>query len=217
MKRIFSMMLAIITTAGVLVAQPNTKDPKAGAILDEMSKKYKELPSFKAKFAYTLESPMANMKETSEGEIIVKGGKFHLKMGGQEIINNGTTVWTYLKDANEVNVSSYEPDEDDITPTKIYSIYKNGYKYYHVEEVTIAGKTYDVIELVPENLKTSLIKIRMEIDKKEKTIKGWKIFEKNGNRYTYEVKSFDPNYKATDAEFNFDTSKYPKVEVVDLR
>lgn len=56
-----------------------------------------------------MESPTAGINETSEGEIIVQGPKFNLKLSGQEIINNGTTVWTYLKESNEVNITNYEP------------------------------------------------------------------------------------------------------------
>ena len=43
------------------------------------------------------------------------------------------------------------------------------------------------------------------------------FFEKNGNRYTYSVNDFKVNTSIPDSEFNFDKSKYPKVEVVDLR
>lgn len=217
MKKVFSVLLVVLGTVSLLAAQPQTKDPKAGAILDAMSKKYKEMPSFKANFTYSMESPAAGINETSEGEIIVKGSKFNLKLGNQEIINNGSTVWTYLKDANEVNVSNYEPDEQEVSPTKIYSLYKKGYKYYYVEEKVDAGKAYDVIELIPEDKKNPFFKIRLEINKKDQTIRGWKIFEKSGNKYSYLVKNFNSQYKAADSEFSFDQSKHPKVEVVDLR
>jgi outer membrane lipoprotein-sorting protein len=44
-----------------------------------------------------------------------------------------------------------------------------------------------------------------------------KIFEKNGNQYSYEITNFTPNANVTDATFTFDPKKYPGVEVVDLR
>lgn len=191
-------------------------DTKALAILDAMSKKYKDIPSFKAKFTYALEGN-AGVNEVSEGEIIVKGGKFILKIAGQEIINNGTTVWTYMKEANEVNISDYEPDENEITPTKIYTMYKKGYKYIFLEEKVDAGKPYEVVDLVPEDKKNQVFKVRIEINKKDKSVKSWKVFEKNGNRYLYTVKSFEPSYKIEDNLFSFDKTKYKGVEVIDLR
>ncbi|MFN3404933.1 MAG: LolA family protein [Cytophagaceae bacterium] len=213
MKNALVLILSFVCLATVTFAQ---QDPKAAAILDAMSKKYKDMPSFRAKFVYTMEAP-GNIKETSEGEIIVKGSKFILRMGGQEIINNGTTVWTYIKDANEVNVSNYEPGENDLNPTKIYTMYKKGYKYMFLEEKTENGKTYEVVDLIPEDKKPQIFKVRMEINKKDKTLKSWKIFEKNGNKYYYTVKDFQPDYKIEDNAFTFDVSKYKGVEVIELR
>lgn len=192
-------------------------DPKAQVILDEMSKKYKEIPSFKAKFTYTLENKTSGVNETAEGEIVVKGGKFYLKLPQQEIYNNGNTVWTYMKESNEVNISAYEPEEDDINPTQIYTLYKKGYKYILLaEEPAEGGKTVDVIDMEPTDKKSQFFKIRLIINKKDKTVKSWKMFEKNGNKYTYNVKSFMPD-NVDDNFFVFDKNKYKGVHVEDLR
>ena len=43
------------------------------------------------------------------------------------------------------------------------------------------------------------------------------VFDKNGNRYTYEIKAFTPNPTLADSFFTFDTNAHPGVEVVDLR
>lgn len=217
MKKLFSLVvcLVFIVLGFAAVAQ---NDPKAQTILDAMSKKYKDMPSFKAKFSFTLDNPQAKVKESSEGDIEVKGAKFHLKMGNQEIFNNGTTVWTYLKDVNEVNISSYEPEENEVTPTKIYTIYKKGYKYHFLEEKAYNGIAYDVIELNPEDVKKSkFFKIKIEVSKSDKSVRSWKIYEKNGSVYTYMIKSFTPNLKLEDTYFNFDKSKYAGVSIEDLR
>ena len=49
------------------------------------------------------------------------------------------------------------------------------------------------------------------------SINTTKIFEKNGNRYTYSTSALTPNTNIADAMFVFDAKKYPGVEVVDLR
>jgi outer membrane lipoprotein carrier protein len=214
MKKIALGLLAICLHLGAAYAQ---QDPKAAETLDAVSKKYQQIKSFKAKFTYSLESPTAGINETSEGEIVVEGQKFNLKLSGQEIINNGTTVWTYLKESNEVNITNYEPGEEDITPSRIYTIYKKGYKYAFLQEKQDGGKVYEVIDLIPEDKNNQFFKVRLEINKKDKTIRSWKIFEKNGNRYLYVVKSFIPDFKVDESFFSFDKSKYKNVEVVDLR
>ncbi len=214
MKRIILIVPILIAFITASVAQ---QDSKAQTILDAMSKKYKDMSSFKAKFSFTLDNPQAKVKETSEGDIVVKGAKFHLKLGNQEIYNNGSTVWTYIKDANEVNITDYAPEEDEVTPTKIYTLYKKGYKYHYLEEKNYNGIVYNVIELNPEDRKNKFFKIKIEINKKDNSVRSWKIFEKNGSTYTYNVKNFTPNLKMEDTYFNFDKSKYAGVTVEDLR
>lgn len=214
MKKIFSVLVALVCMAHNLMAQ---YDPKALTILDGMSEKYKAMSSFKAAFTYTLENPNGG-KQAMKGDIIVKGPKFHLKMGNQEIINNGTTVWTILHDQKEVNISDYEPDEDDITPTKIYTLYKKGYKYSYIEQKKdAAGKLYDVIELQPENRNNQFFKIRLEVYVADKSIKSWRLFEKNGNKYDYVITALTPNFPVTDPYFNYDPKKYAGYQSVDLR
>lgn len=201
------------------VENPSQNDPKAQEILDAMSQKFKEMSSYKAKFAYTLENDNSKIKESSEGEIVVKGSKFKLMLGDHEIINNGSTVWTYMKGSNEVNISTYEPEDDEFNPTKIYTMYKKGYKYILISEHTDGGKIYSTVDLEPLDRKnTQLSKVRIVINKKDKTLKSWKIFEKNGNRYQYTIKNFTPNVKVEDSEFTFDKTKYPPgLTEVDLR
>jgi outer membrane lipoprotein-sorting protein len=192
-------------------------DAKAEAILEKLSKKYELIKAYKAEFICELENPQAKVKDKFSGEINVKGAKFTITSGNQHIINNGTTVWTYLKEENEVNISDYTPDEDEITPTKIYSIYKSGFKYLLNEEEKIKNVVFDVIELVPENKNKPYFKIKIWVNRKEQTIARWRIFEKNGNRFLYTVQNFQANAKLEDEIFTFDKAKYKGVEVVDLR
>ena len=215
MRKALALILTAIVGFNCVIAQ--VQDPQAEKILDEMSKRYKEMSGFKAKFSYELENKEYNMKEKAEGEIAVKGSKFNLKVGDQEIINNGTTVWTYFKDANEVNISDFNPDPDDITPDKIYTMYKKGFKYIMMGEQSVDGQMVNIIDLEPTDRKAKINKIRLIINKSDKQLKSWKIFENTGNVYTYYIKSFTPNVKMDDSFFSFDKAKHPGVEINDLR
>ncbi|GAB4341049.1 MAG: hypothetical protein OHK0038_20690 [Flammeovirgaceae bacterium] len=193
------------------------KDPKAKAILDAMSKKYKSLPHFKATVSVEQLNTLDNTKSTFKGEAKVKGQKYHLKTDEQEIFNDGESVWTYLKAENEVTVTSFEPDPNEMNINNFHTMYEKDFKYTWLEQTKEGGKTYDIIDLVPENIKSSYFKIRLTIETTTKELKNWKIFEKNGRQYTYSVTHFDTDTKITDTDFVFDEKKYPKVEIVDLR
>lgn len=192
-------------------------DPKALEILEAMSKKYKSYTSFEASITSTLTNEVEGTREEIKGKITVKGEKFRLVMDDQEIINNGTTVWTYLPAAKEVNIDNYDPNSDEINPTKIYDLYKKGFKYLFLEEQTENGVLCEVVDLVPEKKDAQYFKIRMNIGKKDKNIVSWTMFDKSGNRYKYAITKFTPNVAVTDAFFTFDPKKYPGVEIIDLR
>ena len=73
------------------------------------------------------------------------------------------------------------------------------------------------IELTPTDKSKNFFKVLVDVDKKNQTLARMRVFEKNGNRYTYEITNFKPNGAVTDDLFTFDAKKYPGVEVVDLR
>jgi outer membrane lipoprotein carrier protein len=213
----YTFLLTVLFTCLQIVSFAQY-DAKAGEILDAMSAKYKKIPSYKANFSTSLVNESEGVNETFSGEITVKGDKYILDTSDQLVINNGSTVWTYLPDVNEVNIDIYDPSEDEITPSSIFDEYKKGYKYIWMESVTDAGVACDVVDLIPNDVsKNQFFKIKMVIASKDKTLKKWTMFEKSGNKHIYTISQFKDKITVTDADFNFDASKYPDVEIVDLR
>ena len=208
---LISLMLWFVTTTWA------QHDPKAREILDAMSEKYQNIDAFSAKLVYKLENPSEKLNETFRGEITVMGDKYRLTIGEQEIINNGSTIWTYLKEVNEVNVDNYYPEDDPMAPAKIYTIYREGYKYVFVEQRKMKGDLVEIIDLEPENKDEPFYKIRLTIAKEDKTLWNYTVFDKNGNRYLWSVSDFDPNLKLTASHFEFDVSQYKGVQIIDLR
>jgi outer membrane lipoprotein-sorting protein len=215
MKHLLLALLAF----GMVGSASAQNDAKAKAILAEVSKKYKSYDVVKTDFTFTLNNPQAKVKETQQGTLYVKANanKYKVAMTNQELISDGKTQWTYLKNDKEVQVSNVDPSGDALNPAKIFTIYEKGFKYLYTGESKIGAKTYQMIDLSPTDTKKSVFKVRLSVDKATKQIGNVVIFEKNGNTYTYNVKTFSPNAKVPSTTFAFDTKKYPGVEVVDLR
>lgn len=207
-KSFFLTLCLLINVFGA-----NAQDTKASAIIDAMQSKYKSMKTFAATFTYGTDGTT----QTTQGNITVKGQKYRLKTSGQEIYNNGKEVSTYIKETNEVNISDYEPSESDLNPAKVYTFDKKGFRYVFVQEVSEGGQTYEVIELSPEKKGTQVAKVKIKLNKKDKSVKSWVITDKNGKRQTFKVNKFTPNVAVDDKFFVFDQSKYPGVEVNDLR
>jgi outer membrane lipoprotein-sorting protein len=225
MKKLFILpLLTLITTWSF--AQ---KDVAAKAILDKVGEKYRMYDVVKTDFDFTLDNQQAGVKETQSGTLIArsKTNKFKVTIYGadasakqevaQEIISDGKTQWTYLKKDNEVQVNNVDASGEGLNPAQVFTIYEHGYKYIYNGDTKIKGKTYQEIDLTPEDSKKPFFKVRLWIDKRKKQIYSALIFDKNGNRYTYTLRSFVPNIKVPDNTFSFDPKMHKGVEVVDLR
>ena len=120
--------------------------------------------------------------------------------------------------SNEVTITKLDPTANTLTPQKIFTdFYDKDFLYKLNDETTVAGKTIQEIELTPTDKTKPFFKVLVYVDKTAKTISSTKIFQKNGDRYTYSVTNMKTNANIDDAQFTFDTKKYPGVEVVDLR
>jgi outer membrane lipoprotein-sorting protein len=207
--------LVCMTLSMNLMAQG---DPKAKAILDNVSKKVKALKSLKANFTITITGAKNAKPQTKKGNVYMKGDKYYVSLSGQEIYCDTKTIWTFMKESNEVQISSFDPNENSFTPSKLFTnFYDKEYTYKYVGEQTVSGKKVDVINLTPTNKSKQYSKVELMIDKAQSVVAGGKMYEKNGNVYQYTVSGYTPNPALTDNMFTFDTKKHPKVEVVDLR
>ncbi len=192
-------------------------DPQARKVLDNMSENIRSIGAYSASISNSLVNEAEGINDEFKGKITVKGDMYKLELEEQVVINNGTTVWTYLPDVNEVNIDNYDPDEDEITPSKIYDAYKDGYKYIYMGDETKEGEMTHVIDLVPNDLDAQFFKIKLFISKKDLLLKGWTMFEKSGNQYIYTIRDFDSKVSVKDSAFEFDAANYPGVEIIDLR
>lgn len=212
-KVIYALLLLCLTTA--VHAQ---NDPKAKVILDNVSKKVKALKSLKANFSITISGAKGSKPQTKKGTVNMKGDKYYINLSGQEIYCDTKTIWTYMKESNEVQITSFDPNENSFTPSKLFTnFYDKEYTYKYMGEQTVGGKKVDVINLTPTNKSKQYSKVELMIDKANSVVAGGKMYEKNGNVYSYTVSGYTPNPALVDNMFVFNAKKYPKVEVVDLR
>jgi outer membrane lipoprotein carrier protein len=87
-------------------------------------------------YCYLLRPKMRGVKclIEHEGKFLLKGNKYKLEIAGQEIISYVKTMWTYIKDANELHINDApDPGEAEssgaITPVNILNMYEKGFKY----------------------------------------------------------------------------------------
>ncbi|MBI4649534.1 MAG: outer membrane lipoprotein carrier protein LolA [Bacteroidia bacterium] len=221
MKQIFllSILMFVVTFYAKSQQTTNMYDTKAKEILDQTSAKIKSYTSVKLAFSYTIDNQQNNTSDTHDGEFLIKGNKYRINLMSSIVYNNGTTQWTLLADADEVQITEPDAASDNIlTPANIFTFYEKEIKYKYNGEKQENGKTVYEIELFPEQPKEKkYTRVKLNIEKTTYHIASIKYFGKDGIDYTIIAKTFTPNVQAGDADFVFDAKAHPEIEVIDLR
>ncbi len=194
-------------------------DAKAEKILDSMAQKFQKYSGMEVEFALTMENLQEDIKERSKGKAWAKGNKYKIDLMGVETYFDGKTVWSFIKEADEVNIS--EPNENDpnsFNPSKLFSSYKEGYKIRYKREVFQNNRALHIINLYPKDIKGSefsMIVLKIDKDKNQ----PYKIIRKgkDGNNYTVTLFKVTPKEGLKDALFTFNPKEHPDVELIDLR
>jgi outer membrane lipoprotein-sorting protein len=193
-------------------------DPKAKNILDQVSAKTKAYKTIEAEFAINIENMQEKTSDSKKGKIYIKGNKYKAELAASTIYNDGKTQWTYMKDPNEVNITVPDPNDDSsLNPAKMFTIYEKGYKIRFINEKFEKNHNLYEIDLYPIDLKKDFSRITLKIDKQKMQLFSMKRFGKDGTDYYIEVLKMDTDNEMNDAMFTFDKTKYPKVEVNDMR
>lgn len=217
MKKFLVLLVSLVLVSSTALRAQD--DPKSKAVIDKLIAKSKAWTSFEADFTSTLVNTASKLNVKQEGNVKVKGKLFNLALTDNTVINDGKAIYTYSKKSNEVTISDPADMDKELDPTKLFTIYEQGFKSLFVEEKKdAAGAVEQVIKLFPlEPAKKPYHTVIMTVDKAKLEPKVVKVLYKDGNEVTYTLKKFTPNVDLYESVFVFDKSKYPGVEVNDVR
>jgi len=208
---VFTLLISLVSLP--LIGQ----DATANRILNNVSRTYQTYKSIKAGFTIDIKNTQNNSTIKQVGTLYLKGKKFRIKLTDQEIYCDGKTMWTYFKEENEVQITKYDPNTQEINPSEIFTIYQKGFNYKYIGESIISGKTVQKIEMTPTDKTKPYFKVKLNIEKASNKITNMSVYNKNGIRSNYAITSFKSNLPISDGFFKFDPKTKPGVIEIDLR
>lgn len=219
MKRIILILFAFIAySTQAQNSYIGKSDPEAAAILKKVSAKYKTYKTLSSGFSLDIENGSGQKLGSRKGTIDIKGKKFYIAMNDEASFSDGANIYNYDKAAGEVQITRVNPNDNTLTPQKLFSdFYEKDFLYKLNDEVKQNGKTIQLIELTPVDKTQPFFKVILEVEKSTSQITGARVFEKNGNKYIYTITSFKTNTNIPDSKFTFRQGDYPGAEIIDLR
>ena len=205
-------LLMVLVSLNLTMAQ--TEDPKA--ILDKMSAVYKEMPGFQIDFIQKVINE-SEVIDRFSGSVDVSKEQFVIKFRDQHIYCNGTILWTYLTESQELTIANFEPEESFINPSNVYDIYKEGFTFEYKRQDSIGGDLVHVVELISTDEDSDFTNVIMYIGQKDSYLKGWDLIDYDGIKTAFEVSTFKPDLTFGEKHFIFDYEKNPVAHEEDFR
>jgi len=185
----------------------------AQEIIKKTQDKYESISDAKASFSSSYKGSSGKSQSASGTLYIKKANKYRIETGGQIIITDGTTSWTYSPKKKQVVIDNYKDDGSSFSPNKFLFTYpENFYSDLDGEDKVGSTDCY-VLKLSPRS-KGNIKSAKIWIDKNDYIIKKVSVNSKEGsNTYTLKDVTLDAGVAAS--KFTF--SPPADVEVIDMR
>ena len=207
------MMMAVMAVA----ASAQNVDGGANDLMKKVSQQYQKYSSIQ--FHYTLKTTKDDKTlGVSQGDFCLKGSKYKTNFAGVRYFCDGVSIWSYDKSANEVSIYEYDPDDDQnlMNPQRILKDWSAQFRAKFIRDEFQNNVQYSIVDLTPKTAQ-SYYRIRVYIVKTSLKIAKIAVYEKDNTIYTYSIEQFKSDIPLDDKIFVFDKSKYPGVEVNDMR
>jgi outer membrane lipoprotein-sorting protein len=209
MKKIYLPIFTLLLFANIIFAQ---NDPNAKKVLDAVSAKVKSFKGVSANFSIKSVSSKGKDNGVKSGTISIKGQKYLLKQGKNEIICDGTNIYNY-DGSKTITKSSLEESNQTLSPQNLLSNFYD--KNFNYKLISSAGNTNE-IELTPIDKRKSFTKVNIFIDKSKSMITKAKVLDKSNNILEFVLSNLNTAANLPDANFQFIRAKYPKdAEILD--
>lgn len=205
-------------TVQQIIAQEQS-DPNATALLKKVQHQYNHQSGLYATFQLIIES--GDFKEVQKGSLAQSKDKYHININNQLVISDGTTIWFFLKNRNEVQITNNSDSDDNwmLNPANLLKVYEQQDKFIYaiVGEGNVGGQRATLIEFKPTDRNAEFSKIRIAIGQQNNNLVNVIVFGKDGIRYNLEFTEIGPLLSPGDYPFTFNVADYPGVHVEDLR
>lgn len=211
-----NFLTAVLLVATFVPSVAQNQDAKAKTAIAQLASNIRGYKNMRIEFVYKMDNDESKIHESKQGTLLVQGEKYRLNIAGQMVINDGKALFAYLPEAKEVQINPLDEESQSLTPTGILADYEKKYRVKYIREEKMGIRPVLVADLIPNEGK-KFFKVRIKLDSRNYQPISFAMFEKGGNVFTYDLNRLDTDVQMKPGMFEFKTSDYPGVEVVDMR
>jgi len=197
----------------LLCAAVPAEQERAWALLDRIS----QHECIQAHFVYSSYTAQGAAGLTLEGTIALQGARYRLKLAHQEVVCDGTTVWTYLSDVNEVQIMHCTTDATGGTPWNILQTYRQDYTLARLDTQIIDACSYDTVSMVAQDVQHALPQCTLTVERASGSLQALEVVDQDQTRHMFSITNFTTPPAIDETFFTFIPEDYADIEVIDMR
>ena len=215
--KIRNAICSLLLAAGLLALISSTTSANdVESIIKKVRSTYDKIKSLETHFVQVSVWSLAGEEQRSEGKLYLQEkNNYRVETDTQLIVTDGTTVWTFAKDRNQVIIDRLTESKENPLPREILLKYTKNSRKELLGETQVGGTPCYEIVFLPEDDDAFIVSTRAWISKKDWLAVKIEQEDVNENITRYELSQIKINPPLDKALFSFTIPA--TAEVVDLR
>ena len=201
------VMLAAVAALVLCAGQAQAQSPDA--VARRLQAKYQNVRSLSAEFTQTVNG------QRLRGTIEVQGEAFRLELPGQILVTDGSTLWSYSRDEEQVVVQDYDPSDVGFQVGQLFTDYLEVFRPTGASTATIGGVRHDVLALRPRESGSSVRDVTVYARSSDAVPTRIRVHDVNGSTLAFDLSNVRLNRRLAASRFRFTAPR--GTETVDLR
>lgn len=202
------MKKILLISIGLLFLNLSNAQSDAESLLESVYNKIRSYDNISLDFDYSLYNETADIRQDTQGSIVLKDSLYRFDYMGIKQIYDGTKVFTIVDENQEVTIVDKTDDQESISPSNLFDFYRDGYLYeMDIEQSTPEGQV-QYVKLIPIDSNSDMEHLLLGILVDQLQI--YKLIQRgnNGTVTTISVKNFITNTSIESNSFVFDRAYY---------
>jgi len=205
MKTLKTLLSIVLASLSTLAFAQKTADQVMKHAVDNIKKHN----NVEIGIDYKIINQESGINENENGTITIQGDAYKIVLPDQNITSDGKSVWTYMPDNEEVNITE---DDGSMSPLKLVEMYKHNKTSFSKSD---KGKGLRIIEITNSENKAEQITVIVDENKNE--IQSFTITDNEGNKHVVTLKEYHYDKTLGKNFFTPTETDYNGAEIIDMR
>ena len=189
---------------------------EASDVLKRLEKKYNSIHDVKVSFQQHVHFGVTEAEQSFSGTLAMKkGNQYRIELEDQTIVTDGKSVWSYVRNNNQVIIDKYREDPNSFSPDKVLVNVPAHFIATLLGKERLGHEETTILKLNPKDPRSNIQWMKIWVDNDESLMRQVQVLDVSDNLTTYIIDRIAMNTGIEESQFHFEPPQ--AVEIIDLR